>query len=53
MKTKNVIKIFVNWNSEESIKSAEKLKTNLENSGYTQIKTISRMDVSTLFYTKT
>ena len=45
-----IVRIKVDWNSEESIKNAEKKKFELENKGYNLIKTIDGITTSTLMY---
>jgi len=49
---KNTVKIEIDWLSEESIELAEKAKLNLENDGWTLIKSINATTASMLFYAK-
>lgn len=48
----DVIKIFVRWDSEESIARAEVEKTRLENQGYALVKTFSEFSGAVLTYAK-
>lgn len=48
MKTYN---IYINYDKEESIEKAEKLKAKYENKGYTLTNTESLLDCATLTYT--
>jgi len=44
------VQIHIDWSSEDSIKSAEKLKAKLENKGYTLINQFGGMFHSVLIY---
>ena len=46
----NIVKIFVRWDSEKSIKQAEKDKLNLENKGYTQINSFGGINETCFVY---
>ena len=47
-----LIKIYVRWDSDKSIRRAEKDKAALENKGYTLINTFGGMNESVLIYAK-
>ena len=44
--------VFINWDDEKDIKSAEKAKSDLENNGYSLVRTISGFDADCLVYRK-